>query len=258
MKVFNRNFLLVAVSFFVLYYCSVNYFENNNYVSFLDASFMQIFNEFELPSWLMIILGVVILMKLIKVVSASLLRTRNYILMYIALVFVMTSCTSGLFSSCAAYPSIEDWNEECDDEPYFPYTAYYNVSFLASEVTLFPEPVEGVNVECIVTRWQRLSHPNIPDSCYFSTNLVTTLVGTTDANGVIKLPFEIEFTSNGDYFILEGSFEKPGYSRELFSRDERWYLFNDEYVPCSAQGLHSLLFRDIGLRVNLAQFSASP
>ncbi|MBK9689529.1 MAG: hypothetical protein IPO65_17915 [Saprospiraceae bacterium] len=46
---------------------------------------------------------------------------------------------------------------------------------------------------------------------------MTTLVGTTDENGRWTVPISIEFNSDGDYFVLEGSFEKSGYSRELFS-----------------------------------------
>ncbi|MBK7010714.1 MAG: hypothetical protein IPH36_19840 [Saprospiraceae bacterium] len=257
MKVKNRSFLLVAVLIFALYYCTVYYFNSNFSISFMDTRLIQLFNEFVLPSWLMVILGLVVLVNLTKMVSATLFKIRNYNFMYIALAFLLTSCTSGLYSRCASNPMQGNWNEECDNDPYFPFTSDYSVRFLASEVSFFPVPVESVNIVCNVTRWQRLPHPSIPDSCYFTEDIITTLVGTTDANGRWTVPISIQFASNGDYFVLEGSFEKPGYNRTLFFSDERWFYLNNVYYSCNNPALGGIP-KDLDVRVNLAQYNASP
>ncbi|MBK8701194.1 MAG: hypothetical protein IPN29_17305 [Saprospiraceae bacterium] len=259
MKVFNRSFLMVAVSFFVLYYCSVYSMESNFSVSFMGILFIQIFNEFELPSWLMIILGVVVLINLTKMVASRLFKIRNYNFMYIALVFLLTSCEEllGKLFVTVRIPSEEDWRQDC--EYFSPVLAQYEVRFLSTEKTMSPNPqinVEGVNVSCKVFRWRRLPHSSVPDSCYWARDILTTLNGVTDADGELRLNFQIEFASVGDYFVLEGFLEKEGYSRSLFSSDERYYFWDDEHIPCNDKFLPQL--RYVWIVKSLLPVNSSP
>ena len=251
---------MVAISFFALYYCSVYYFETHFSLYFLDSLFVQLFSEFKLPSWLMLILGGVVLVKLIKMVSSRLSRIGNYNFVYIGLVFLLTSCEE-LREGCATYPLPDDWKDECDNDTYSTYVANYSVHFATYErnsSSPLPLSVDSVNFVCKVTRWQRLPHPFIPDTCYWSSNVIATLVGTTDEKGKAVLGFPIEFTSTGDFFIIEGSFEKQGYNRELYSNDYRYYFYRDEWVPCSAPIPILPPNRMVRAEKFMTQFSASP
>ncbi len=244
---------MAAVSFFVLYYWSVYHFETH--LSFLDSLFLQLFSEFELPSWLMVILGVIVLFNLLEMVSSRLCKIRNYNFTFLPLVFLLNTC-----EDCTpTYPSTNDWKGECDIDTYVPDTADYTVVFSIIEGVL-PSfyPADSVNIVCHVTRWGSLPHPFIPDTCYWSTGVIATLVGTTDENGMVELNFPIGFYSSGDYFVLEGYLEKAGYNRELFSSDQRFYYFNHEWLPCNSYKLRIEKTRRVKISKLITKYNPSP
>ena len=246
--------LLVLGSILLLSIVFAAFYSSSNLGAFVQSFANYTLTTSELPDWLLYVFGIVFFIHFFRIISFFNGVVKNPHIGYLGMLIVLTSCQE--LKSCLTNPGPKDWTETCE---FFssPVHAHYTVDFYVSLSDLPPTftKLADVEVNCKVIRVRRAFQAWDPDSCYWSEELVDTFIGTTDVSGRFTFNFDIDFDSGSDYLILEGSYEKQGYYRRLFSSDERWYFYQDDFVKCN---MDYIPFRYVKLYYGTIPIDISP
>jgi hypothetical protein len=215
----------------------------------------------ELPIWIISIIGCFIFVRFIYILWNSSFHSGTDYMLYFIMIFFLSSCAA--FTGRCTNPSPKDWTEKC--EFYAPKMVNFELDIitygrLASQI--YGNTLSNVNVTCKVVKVARLPHPDIQDSCYWTSEIVTILTGTSNAQGHFLTNFDFTYGSTADYFILEYAVEKAGWYRQLGSSDHRYYAVGSDeqttWVPNSTPTSELGPNRQIVVGTSMEQNNTNP